>query len=141
MMLAAKKYGLPDLVEKVLGAPLNPAQVHPGTNVRAGLEDGTIDAAGSYRIATGPGKPPYVPLPGDVNLSDLEVRKEHPEIVLTVGEKTFYPEPLVFYAAALKPATNPQGALRLLEWLRGKEAATLLERNGFRPPDGAVPLD
>ena len=52
MMLAAKKYSQPDLLQKVLGAPLKPAQVQPGTNVRAGLENGTIDAACSYKIPT-----------------------------------------------------------------------------------------
>ncbi|RXH54676.1 substrate-binding domain-containing protein [Granulicella sibirica] len=141
MMLAAKKYGQPDLLEKVLGAPLNPSQVRPGTSVRTGLENGTIDAAGSYKIATRLSNIPFLTLPADVNLSGPRIHENHPDLSLAFEKKTFYPESLVFYAAALTPSENAQGALRFLNWLRGKQAATLFERNGFGLPDSPAPLN
>ncbi len=141
MMLAAAKYGQPDLVQKVLGPLLNPAQLELGKNARTGLEDGTVDAVGSYRIATGLGKLPFITLPDDVNLSSLHVRQEHPHLSLSVGEKTFYPEPLVFYAATLSGSTKVDEAGRFLTWLRGKQVAGLLQANGFALPEGATPLD
>ena len=100
-MLAAKQYNQPDLVQKILGPTLNPAQIQPGTNVRAGLENGTFDVTRSYKVATRLIEIPFLSLPPDVNLSDLPVREHHPEISLSLNEKTFHPEPLVFYVAHL----------------------------------------
>ena len=140
MMLAAKRYGRADLVQRTLGAVLNPAQIELGKNVRAGLESGDIDAAGSYKIATGPGKFPFIRLPADINLSDEHLRARHPELSLTAGGQTFYPEPLVFYAAALEGAGNSQSALQFLDWLRGKDAAQLLQANGYDSAEGLLAL-
>ncbi len=140
MMLAAAKYGQPELVGKLLGLMLNSQQVELGKNVRAGLESGAIDAAGSYRIATLDGKIPYVRLSPEINLSGERIREEHPELLLRVGEKTFYPEPLIFYAAALKGAANAAGAQALVRWLQGPQAKGLLQANGFGMPGDAAPL-
>ena len=141
MMLAAKKYNVSDLVEKVLGSPLNPAQVQPGVNVRAGLEDGSIDVMGGYRIAIGAGKLPFVALPAEVNLSDVQLGEKHPEMVLSVGEQTFRPEPLVFYAAALRGGSNADDANRFVEWIQGESARDLFRANGFSPADGVGRLE
>ncbi len=135
VMLAGKIYQRPDLVQQVLGTPLNPGQVQAGVDVRKGLEDGSIDAAGSYRIATRLGQIPYLSLPPEINLSDTHIREKYPDISLTVNEKTFYPEPLFFYAASLEGAKNPGGAQAFVNWLRGKQAAALFMANGFSLPD------
>jgi molybdate/tungstate transport system substrate-binding protein len=134
VMLASKIYNQPGLVDKVLGAPLNPAQVQPGVNTHKGLESGEIDAAGSYRIATHASDIPFLTLPADINLSDTHIREKYPEISLTVKDKTFYPEPLYFYAATVEGAKNPQGAVSFVRWLRGKDAAELFRENGFGLP-------
>ena len=140
MMLAAKTLKRPDLVQRILGDPLNPAQVRPGTEIRAGLGDGSVDAIGGYKIGGGAGKLPYIPLPQDVNLTDAQVRANHPDIVLEVNGQTFYPEPLLFYAAAMRGAANPDGAARFLDWVRGPEAAALFTSNGFALPGNTAPL-
>lgn len=140
MMLASRKYTRPDLVEKILGTPFNLEQIHPGTDIRSALENGTIDAAGSYRIATRLGKIPFLLLPADVNLSDPLVGTPHPDLVLHLGEKTFHVEPLIFYAAALNTAKNPEAALRFLSWLRSKDVAAMLQTEGFALPSGAAKL-
>ena len=141
LMLAAKKYGQPDLAEKVLGPTLNPEQILTGgSNVEASLESGAIDAIGTYKIGAVSRNLPYIVLPEDVNLSRLDVRATHPEVMLAVGGKTFYPEPLMFYAAVLRDAANPKGAAAFAEWLQGPAAQTLLRRHAFDPPGGASDL-
>ncbi len=140
MMLAATKYRQPDLVKTLLGPLLNPQQMDLGKNVRAGLESGAIDAAGSYRIATLDGKIPYVPLSPEINLSHERIREEHPELSFQIGNRTFYPEPLVFYAAALRGASNAAGAQAFVKWLQTKQAMALLHANGFEVPAGLAPL-
>ncbi len=140
MMLAARKYKQPDLVDKVLGPTLNPAQILSGGDSQAKLATGELDAAGSYRIGPQWSGLPYIVLPDDVNLGGLDVRAQHPDMSLTVAGKTFYPEPLVFYAAVLKNAANARGAAAFVAWLRGDEAQALFRRYGFNLPNNAPAL-
>ncbi len=140
MMLAAKKYNQPDLVEKVLGAALNPEQILTTGNNQARLQSGELDASGSYRSGAASSGLPYLVLPDDINLSGLNVHREHPESSLTVEEKTFYPEPPVFYAAVLKGATNAKGAEAFVKWLKSEPAQDLFREHDFAPPGDAVEL-
>ncbi len=140
MMLAAKKYGQPDLVERVLGPMLNPRQISLETSVPSRLQSGELDAASAYRIQPGAFHLPFLNLPHDVDLSGSAVHTRNPEIELTVGGKTFVPEPLVYYAAALRNAKNPAGAEAFLRWLGGPEAQRLLRAGDYDAPEGAPPL-
>jgi molybdate/tungstate transport system substrate-binding protein len=133
MMLAARKYDQKDLVEKVLGTPLNQEQIV--SDVPDLLQRGELDASASYKIGVQHSHLPYIALPEDINLSRDDVHTRHPEISLTVGETTFYPEPLIFYAAQLKNATSPAGAASFVRWLQGSEAQALFRKNLFDLPD------
>jgi len=140
-MLAAKKYGQPDLVEKVLGATLNPEQILSGGNNQARMLSGELDAGGSYRSSAASSGMPYIVLPEDINLSGLNVRRDHPDVSLTVEDKTFYPEPLLFYAGVLKDAANTKGAEAFVRWLKGEQAQALFRANQFAPAGGAAELN
>lgn len=140
MMMAAKKYGQPDLVAKVLGPLLNPRQMGMETSVQARLQAGELDAASAYRIQPGAFHLPFLDLPRDVDLSGSDVHARNPEMELNVGGKTFVPEPLVFYAAALKDAKYPGAAEAFVRWLTGAEAQTLFRQGAYDPPEGAPPL-
>ncbi|RRA47599.1 substrate-binding domain-containing protein [Acidipila sp. EB88] len=93
-----------------------------------------------YRSGPANSGQPFLALPEDVNLSRQNVRSEHPEISLALNDKTFYPEPLVFYAACLKQAANPKGASDFLALLRGDEGQRILRGHGFYAPGDATPL-
>jgi molybdate/tungstate transport system substrate-binding protein len=135
MMLAAKKYNQPNLVDKVVGPTLNPEQIIPG--VQAGLQSGAIDVSASYKIGVGSSKLPYITLPKEINLSSLNVHTENPEISLSIGGRTYLPDPLVYYAGLLKGAANPVGASAFLSWLRGAEAQALFLQHQFDAPGEA----
>jgi molybdate/tungstate transport system substrate-binding protein len=140
MMLAAKKYKQPNLVQKVLGATLNPEQILTGGNTQARLLSGEIDVMGSYKIGPAGNGQPYLSLQSDVNLSRLNVHAENPELSLSIEGKTFYPEPLVFYAGRLKDAVNASGADAFLAWLKGEEAQRLFRQAQFDPAGDALTL-
>jgi molybdate/tungstate transport system substrate-binding protein len=140
MMLAAKKYKQPNLVEKVLGPTLNPEQILPGGNNQARLQSGELDATASYKVGPGPANLPYIVLPGDINLSGQNVHAEHSDVSLTLDGKTYFPEPLVYYAAVLKDAANAKGAAAFIEWLKGDEAQALFRRDQYDPPGNATAL-
>ena len=140
MMLAAKMYHQPDLVEKTLGPTINARQIFSEPTVLARLQSGELDASSAYKIQPGPFHLPYIPLPRQINLSSERVRQDNPSLRLTTGGKTYYPEPLIYYAAALSDSLNPKGAAEFVKWLKGSEAQSIFRRYDYDSPDGASTL-
>lgn len=140
MMLASKIYKQPDLVEKILGSTINQKQIFSEPTVQARLQSGELDAASAYKIQPGPFNLPYVDLPKEINLSSQNVHTEHPDITLTVGGKTYNPEPLIYYAAALKDAPNPKAAAAFAGWLKDARAQAIFHRFFYDPPGDASAL-
>jgi molybdate/tungstate transport system substrate-binding protein len=140
MMLAAKQYHVPDLVERVLGATINPQQINMEASTEARLQSGELDAASAYRIQPGPFNLPYISLPKEINLSGENVHADHPDVSLTIGGKTYFPEPLIYYAAVLKDAHNPKGAAAFLNWLEQSEAQAIFRQYQYDPAGDASAL-
>jgi molybdate/tungstate transport system substrate-binding protein len=140
MMLAAKLYRRPRLLDQVLGPVINPRQIFSESSVLSRLQSGQLDACSSYKIQPGPFDLPYVSLPAQVNLSSRDVGEENPEVKLTVGGQTYRPEPLVFYAAALADSSNPKGASAFVQWLKNSEAQSIFRRYQYDPPGRASTL-
>ena len=140
MMIAAKVYKQPDLVEKILGPTINEKQIFTEPTVQARLQSGELDAAAAYKIQPGPFNLPYIALPKEINLSGQNVHTDHPDVTLTIGGKTYTPEPLIYYAAVLKDAPNSKGAAAFVEWLKGNEAQAIFRRFYYDPPGDASAL-
>ena len=140
MTLAAKLYKQPDLVEKVLGPTINEKQIFTEPTVQARLQSGELDAASAYKIQPGPFHLPYLTLPKEINLSGENVHAEHPDVSLSVGGKTYNPEPLIYYAAVLKDAPNAKGATAFAERLKGDEAQAIFRKYDYDSPGDASAL-
>jgi molybdate/tungstate transport system substrate-binding protein len=140
MMIAAKVYKQPDLVEKILGPTINEKQIFTEPTVQARLQSGELDAASAYKIQPGPFNLPFISLPKEINLSGQNVHAEHPEVTLNISGKTYNPEPLIYYAAVLKDAPNAKGAATFGEWLKGDEAQAIFRRFYYDPPGDASAL-
>jgi molybdate/tungstate transport system substrate-binding protein len=140
MMLAAKVFQQPDLVEKVLGPVINEKQIFTEPTVQARLQSGELDAASAYKIQPGPFNLPYLTLPREINLGGQDVHGDHPDVTLTVGGKTYTPEPLIYYAAVMKDASNAKGAAAFTEWLKSSEAQGIFRRYAYDPPGEASAL-
>ncbi|HEY6349475.1 MAG TPA: extracellular solute-binding protein [Candidatus Angelobacter sp.] len=140
MVLAAKFYEQPDLVQKILGPAINEQQIFTEPTVQARLQSGELDAASAYKIQPGSFNLPYITLPKEINLSGQNVHAEHPDVVLTVGGKTYNPEPLIYYCAVLTDAPNGRGAAAFAEWIRKDEAQAIFRRYNYDPPGEASAL-
>jgi molybdate/tungstate transport system substrate-binding protein len=140
MMLAAQVYKQADLVEKVLGQTVNKEQIFSEPTVQARLQSGELDAASAYKIQPGPFNLPYITLPAEINLSGQNVHNDHPDVSLSIGGKTYVPEPLIYYAAALKGAPNAKGAAAFMQWLQGEECKSILSRYAYDPAVDASEL-
>lgn len=139
MQLAARLYNQPDLVQRVLGADINSEQIFTEPSVQARLQSGQLDAASAYKIQPGPFHLPFITLPPEINLGSASTA--YSSATLTLNGKTYHPEPLVYYAAALKNAPHPAAAARLVEWLRGNSAQEIFGRFQYDPPADAKELD
>ena len=140
MMIAGKANHQPDLAEKILGPTINEKQIFTEPTVMARLQSGQLDASSAYKIQPGPLNLPFVPLPKEINLSGQNVRADHADVTLSVGGKTYNPEPLIYYAAVLKDAPNPKGAVAFAEWLNGDEGQAIFRRFNYDPPGDASAL-
>jgi molybdate/tungstate transport system substrate-binding protein len=131
VMLAARKYGQPGLVEKLLGPALNPEQILKGSNLQERFASGEIDAGFSYRIGPVFSHLPFIELPVDVNLSALDLALQAEDLSFAVDGISYRPEPLVFYAAQLKNAATPILAAEFMAWLTGAKGQELLRDSHF----------
>jgi molybdate/tungstate transport system substrate-binding protein len=140
LMLAEKLLRRPGLAAKILGPTINPQQIFTEPTVQARLQSGELDAASAYKIQPGPFNLPFITLQPEINLSGERVHADHPEITLTVNGKTYQPEPLIFYVAALKDAPNKNAAAAFVEWLASAEAQAIFRRYNYGPPGAASGL-
>jgi molybdate/tungstate transport system substrate-binding protein len=139
LQLAARLYHRPELVERVLGDPRNPAQIFSEPSIEARLQSGELDAAAAYRVQPGPFGLPYATLSPEVDLSDDRRRAEYATASLTLDGKTYRPEPLVYYAAVLDDAPHPAQAAAFTRFLMG-EGQELFHRAGYDAPGASAPL-
>ncbi|CAM3532665.1 ABC transporter substrate-binding protein [Rouxiella silvae] len=142
MMLAEKYYHQPGLTKSVLGETTNPAQVLAEGGLLTRLEAGQVDAASGYESATRSAKLPYIVLPDEINLSNPDMSaKWYDTVSFTIKDnagkdKTLHTQPLVFYAAVLKNAPNPQAAKEFVAFMKSAEGQKLFQQNGYDKPKG-----
>lgn len=142
MLLAERYYRQPDLVRRILGIAQNPEQIFTEPSLLSRLQAGQLDAASGYRSAAISHHLPYIPLPDAINLSD-PARLAEPGVQLSLRlpdgtPETLHPQPLVFYAAVLKNATQPRLAQAFVDFLRSARGQALLRAQGYGPaPDHA----
>jgi molybdate/tungstate transport system substrate-binding protein len=139
LQLAEAYYKQPGFAAKVLGPTINPAQIFSEPTVQARLQSGELDAASAYKIQPGPFHLPYLRLPDEINLGNGTLRDRYATATLDLGGKTFHPEPLVYYAAALNDAAHKDKAQAFVAWLAGG-AQPVFSRYFYDPPTGATPL-
>jgi len=107
MNKAAVYYKVPDLVQRVLGAPDNPAQVLPEETLIGRLQSGQLDVGFFYSTETASAKIPAVRLPAAIT----------PKAVYT--------------ATTLRDAPNPEGAAGFVSFLLGPQGKTVMTENGL----------
>lgn len=128
MQLAESYYHQPGLATKILGPLVNPQQIFQEPQVMARLQTGQMDASSAYKTQPAALGLPFVELPKEINLGIASLGNEYRKATVNLKGKTLHPSPLVFYAAVLKDAPQPQLADRFLSWLRGREAKAIFSR-------------
>ncbi|HEX7749425.1 MAG TPA: extracellular solute-binding protein [Bordetella sp.] len=111
---AAELYHQPDLVQKILGAPENPAQVLPEETLIGRLQSGQLDAGFFY----------------STEISDLKIPAVAPDAALhTQADYTL---------TILADAPNAAGAAKFVDFLLSRQGKALLEVHGIEVAKPAV---
>jgi molybdate/tungstate transport system substrate-binding protein len=140
MQLAARYYHQPRLVEQILGPQINPRQIFQEPQVMARLQAGQLDASSAYKTQPAALGLPFLFLPKEINLGDPAMEKEYKRATVILNGNTHHPSPLVFYAAVLNDAAQPELAHRFLDWLLTPEARAICSRYHYDSPGDAQPL-
>jgi molybdate/tungstate transport system substrate-binding protein len=106
----------------------------------ARLQAGQLDASSAYKTQPGALGLPFIALPKEINLGNASRENEYKQATVNLNGKTLHPSPLVFYAAVLKDAPQPQLANRFLAWLQGSEAHGIFSRYHYDGPVDAQAL-
>ena len=142
MLLAERYYHQPDLAQRILGPFVYPAQIFSEPSLLSRLEAGQLDAASGYQSAVMSHHLPFVRLPDEINLSNPAMAEEwysavHFSLPGAGGKTaTLSTQPLVFYAAVLRNAENPDAASKFLQFMLSPEGQKMLEGNGYGTPMG-----
>ncbi len=135
--LAEKHYQIADLYQKL-------DEKRPERNIRpkevdciAMLESGALDYLFIYRSVAEQHKLPYVELPPEVNLSDINQKEFYKQAtVQTTGKNpgeftTQVGMPIVYGVTLIKDAPNQENAIAFLKYLLDKEKGLkIMEENG-----------
>lgn len=138
LQLAGDYYHRPDLLQKITGTPQNTAQIFTEPSLMSRLEAGQIDAAVSYLSAAQSHHLPTISLPDEINLGDPGMQAQwydRASIKLDNG-KTLKVQPLVFYAAVLGNAQQPQLGSDFVAFLQSAQGQALFHDHGYSAPRG-----
>ncbi len=140
MLLAERFYHAPDLARTILGPDVNTAQIFTEPSLLSRLESGQLDASSGYRSAAVSHYLPFVPLPNQINLADPGMDRDwYSTVGFAVRQsngqtKTVHPQPLVFYAAVLTNAPDPDLGRKFVAYLNSPDGQATLRQNGYAPP-------
>jgi molybdate/tungstate transport system substrate-binding protein len=107
MKAAGTTYNIPDLSQRVLGAPENPAQVLPEETLIGRLQSGQLDAGFFYSTETSDAKILAVTLPAAIT----------PKAIYTI--------------TILRDAPDPEGADQFVSFLLGPKGQGLMRAHGL----------
>jgi len=138
LQLAGTYYHQPKLLDQVAGELQNPQQIFAEPSLMSRLEAGQIDAAVGYASAAFSHHLPTIDLPDEINLAQPSMQDAwYAKASLTLADgKLLKAQPLVFYAAVLADAKQPQLAADFVRLLQSTEGQAMLRERGYDPPHG-----
>ncbi|MGE5635021.1 MAG: extracellular solute-binding protein [Deltaproteobacteria bacterium] len=132
--LANIYYNDSTIKDKILGEDRNKEQIFPEEVLKSILDSGQIDAIAAYKheaIAKGL---PYITLPDQINLSELNYTNFYNKISYKLGtSETIYGNPIFFSFTIPNTVENIEGAMSFVEFLLSENGKKILEKVGLSP--------
>jgi molybdate/tungstate transport system substrate-binding protein len=141
LQLAEAFYKQPGLARRILGDTVNASQVFAEPTVEARLQSGELDAASAYKTQPGPFGLPFVSLPDEINLGNQSMHDAYQRASVQLNGKTYHPQALVYYAAAITGSLQAAKAAAFVQWFSTNDAQAILRKYSYDPPAGASDLE
>jgi molybdate/tungstate transport system substrate-binding protein len=137
--LAGRHYQKPE-IPRMLGDPLNPAQVFPEIVLLARVETGQFDAGIFYKHEVVAHHLPFVTFPPEISLGDPKFAKFYSEATYRIpsGEQV-KGAPIIFTITIPKTVSHPAAAQAFVRFMLS--SSKLLEEFGFGTIDHQVTGD
>ncbi len=130
MFNLAGRYYHRDDIPKLLGPPLNPAQVFPEVVLLARVESGQFDAGIFYKHEIIARQLPYISLPSEINLSDPHFSSSYAQETYTTSSgQQVSGAPILFTVTIPESAPHREAALAFVRFLL--TSGKLLRKFGF----------
>lgn len=143
MLLAERYYRQPGLAHRILGEfGRNTSQIFAEPSLLSRLQSGQVDASSGYRSAVISHKLPYIALPAQVDLGDPSMSRDwYDKVHFSIDGPDGKPlrlstQPLVFYAAVLNNAPDPQAGRAFLRLMQGAVGQRMFHAYGYSRPKG-----
>ena len=137
MFNLAGRYYHRDDIPKLLGPPLNPAQVFPEVVLLARIESGQFDAGFFYKHEIIARQLPYITLPAEINLSDPHFSSLYAqETYTTPSGQQVSGAPILFTITIPEAAPHREAALAFVRFLL--TSGKLLREFGFAEAEHRV---
>ena len=119
---------------RILGEDRNKEQIFPEEVLKSILDSGQIDATAAYKheaIAKGL---PYITLPDQINLRELNYTNFYNKISYKLGTgETIYGNPIFFSFTIPNTVENIEGAMSFVKFLLSENGKKILEKVGLSP--------
>ena len=130
--LAARFYGIPDLKQRLLGSDTNPAQVLAPPLYTTTVSGAVPDATFGYLSSARASGSPYIALPPQINLSDLDLAHFYSQVSFTNSDGvTFRGAPIYDSATVLERSPNEHAAIDFVRLLVSEQGQQLVHTDGF----------
>jgi molybdate/tungstate transport system substrate-binding protein len=130
--LAQRYYGIPGLEQKLLGSDTNPAQVLAPPLFTTTVDGAVPDATFGYLSSSIAAGTPYIALPPQINLSDLDLAPFYAHASFTNNDGvTFRGAPIYDSVTVLQRSANTQAATDLVRLLVSPQGHQLVQSDGF----------
>jgi molybdate/tungstate transport system substrate-binding protein len=130
--LAERYYGIPGLEQQLLGSDTNPAQVLAPPLYTTTVSGATPDATFGYLSSSIAAGTPYIALPPQINLSDLDLARFYSRASFTNTDGvTFRGAPIYDSVTVLQRSANAQAAIDFVRLLVSPQGHQLVQSDGF----------
>jgi molybdate/tungstate transport system substrate-binding protein len=130
--LAQRYYGIPGLEQSLFGSVENPAEVLAPPAFTNTVSGAVPDATFGYLSSAIYSGSPYIALPPQINLSDLNLARFYSQVSYTNNEGvTFRGAPIYDSVTVLQRSTNEQAAIDFVHLLLSPQGRQLVHADGF----------
>ncbi len=119
------------VVDKVLGADINPKQIFAEEAILSRLQSGQLDATSAFLPEAIQYHVPYIKLPATMNMGDPAYQSIYSKARMRVNGKTVSGSPIEVYVATVPGNPDQAAGEKFVSFLLSKQGRDIYKKNGY----------